>query len=280
MPTLKLPRVRKCNHAGCTNPGICLDGKCGSHTETRNSSEYTLRDVTGINNPFGMELECVGPQTVRKITKSVSGDGSVYDRRGRGHEGHEIKILDDASRIGRTGAITAVKARLAGASVNRTCGFHVHTSLPKQANDYDSRQALNWKQVQKAGLAIQDEAFRLFPSRDGNYSARLYMDDWDSSLESLECHCSWISRSNNHPTIEVRIHPGTLSPSKIFAWGKVCVGLQKLFHDCLLSRDTETVKRAMSGKFIELFRKGSIARNYLETRRDQGGRNVRFNLTR
>lgn len=258
MVTLKAPRLKTCAHPNCQALGLANDDKCLSHTsENRYNKPWTLTVDKPMKNPFGMELECVGPMDIRLASKCVTGDGSLGDR------GHEIKILAESSVVGVRAATAARKARLLGAKVNSKCGFHVHMSLPKDSSgpNWYSVRPHNAITLTPIVMAIQNEVRNLFPSRKDNYYCAPVRD----SMQMRE-HYSWLSISSGQPTIECRIHPGTLNSAKIIAWGQVCVGLQKIFHNVLLGVETESTKRARDGEFIRLFRKGTIARHYLEAR--------------
>lgn len=267
MAQLKLPRLKTCLHPECQNFGITMDGKCSEHTSIRDEWGSTPRNVREIQNPIGMELECIcDNRAIRKITECVCDDGSLP------YNGHEIKILGDASEIGVKAADIARKARTLGARVHRCCGFHVHTSLPGK-----SRESIESSRIANRFFEtldpIQDEMFELFPTR----ARSSYCTKFDEG-DDLFSHFSWISFSANHPTIEVRIHPGTLSASKIYAWGEVCIGLQKLFHDVIMGRETDRTEEAKAGNLFGLFDEDSVALQYLNARKNQNGRNVRFQL--
>ena len=279
MAQLRLPRIKNCSQSGCTNKGLARDGFCMSHTQASNTEIYTVTDINGMKNPIGMEIECVCHNyDVRKITECVTGDGSLPSG------GQEIKILADASKIGQIAGNVVLRAKSLGAHISRQCGFHVHTSLPsrmKSDNTYNNvaRVLINSDQQQKLHkivFGMQNEAFSLFPRRISNTYCRMIPENY--SPYSLSEHYAWVSLSGHLPTIEVRLHSGTLSPSKIYSWGKVCIGMQKIFHDALNGEQTEGIKRAENGEFIRLFRKNSVARQYLDARKAADGRNVRYNM--
>jgi hypothetical protein len=265
---LKLPRIKNCSTEGCNALGLATDGKCMDHTSTQTSSLYTIRyspTTHDIENPFGVELECVcRDYDIRKITECVVDDYSIYD------DGHEMKFLADASEIGIKSAEAARKAQLLGARINSQCGFHVHMSLPKGVSGVTNSKALKIFEIAED---IEHEMFSLFPGRDGNdYCHRLEYDD------EIYDHSSWLSISENHPTVEVRIHSGTLSPSKIYAWTKVCEGLQEVIHEAIIGRSDELRRKVRRDGLFGLFDTGTVARDYLEARKNQGGRNVRFEM--
>lgn len=266
MSVTKIPRIRKCKNKNCENPGLAVDGFCMCHTRKSESSEWTITDITGIKNPFGMELECLGrDDNIRKVAECVVDDGSLSSY------GHEIKILADATKIGKIGAITARKARALGARVNGTCGFHVHMSV-NYTGEIRNRYSVA-DLLQPVARAIETEAFSLFPSRRNNTYCHSVRGN------CMADHYSWLSLSGKFKTLECRIHPGTLSASKIIAWTAVCRGLQRLFQNVIDGEDTEIVKRAKDRHFIQLFRKGSVARHYLEKRKEVEGRMSAYSLT-
>jgi len=277
MVKLRLPRIKQCSHTNCSALGIGMDGMCMSHSTRTNGGAWTVTDVSGIKNPIGMELECVCHNyDVRRLTECVTGDGSLPQG------GHEIKILADADKVGIVAGDIARKAKMLGATVVRQCGFHVHTSLPQgMTRSYGEDLSRETKsKIADLVVAIQDEAFSLFPSRlENNYCRKISTNNYYASSR-MQAHYDWCSFSGHIPTIEVRLHTGTLSPSKIYAWGKVCTGLQKIFHDLIAGKETPAIKRARNGEFIRIFRKNSAAREYLEARKAADGRNVRFRMER
>lgn len=271
MAQMRIPRLKTCS--ACDRVGVASDGKCIRHTNSPRSDLYTLRDVSQIENPFGMELECYcEDEDILYLTDCVTEDGSLDEY------GREMKILADVSEIGAKAADLARRAKLLGAFVDDSCGFHVHTSLPKNRslNSHGRPQAINSSEASRLYSVmkpIEREVFSLFPARARNsYTSNLY------NADNLYDHCSWVSISGSHPTIEVRVHSGTLSESKIFAWAEVCSGLQQLFHDAIQDVDSDRVRMAKEGKFIQLFKEGTAARAYLDARHEKGGRNVRFKL--
>lgn len=260
MVALKAPRLKKCTHRDCESLGLASDNKCVLHTsESRYEKPWTLAVEKPMRNPFGMELECIGPTDIRLSSKCVTGDGSL------GFNGHEIKILAESSVIGIRAATAARKAAKLGGRITKKCGFHVHMSMPKSMSgeNWHSLRRENAIKLAPVVMAIQSEVRNLFPSRKDNY----YCHGIRGHQELTE-HYSWLSISSGQPTIECRIHPGTLNASKIIAWGQVCVGLQKVLHSVLLGDETESTKRARDGEFVRLFRKGTIARHYLDARLD------------
>lgn len=263
MPKFSVPRIKRCSTPNCKELALLKDGKCTQHS--RKLYVYGCASAEGITNPFGVEIECLGPDDIRHVHDYVSGDGSLS------YNGHEIKVLDDASKIGRTCASIAVKTKRLGGRVNRSCGLHVHMSMTREARQLRASQVFD--KIKPAILAMENQMFDLFPTRYGNE----YCHSIDSDYADYDDHYNWCGTSTRYPTIEIRIHPGTLSPHKLIGWTEVCKGLQKVFNDCILNKDTVRRKKIMSGDVLSVFRKDSIARKYLESRVAEP-RNNRFRL--
>lgn len=193
------------------------------------------REALGIARPFGVELECAVPGHISRddIRAGLSGigcsgwrikgDGSIHVPGMNG-----VEIVSPALR-GEDGEEQVRKVcrmlRQLGASVNRTCGTHVH----HDANDLNvneiKRVARSWRNNQSLidGLVS--------PSRRGGngYCRHLTSDDLDrveriQTLEQMKRVMLDRYRTLNltsygrHGTIEVRQHQGTLDAEKIISW--------------------------------------------------------------
>lgn len=273
MPATTLPRLKMCKD--CSELAIAADGRCQRHTRSRRvMSSYSARPMPTptVKNPIGMELECVVEHyhqraSVCSVAPCVCPDGSL------GENGLEIKTVADAKRIGDRGADIAQRAHLAGGKVNRTCGFHVHLSNPKdpfrnhvRIGHYHADNLLPYVRGMEASM------YNLIPShrRDNTYCRPV------TCADSLFSHYSWLSISERVPTIEVRLHPGTLNPWKVKAWADVCIGLQEILHSILGGEPSKNAELAKTGRFIETFPAKSLARKYLQARLDSNGTLTKF----
>lgn len=269
MPRLRIPRLSKCLHDNCNERGLAQDGYCINHTQC----DYNRSKSPNLfQNPFGMELELVSHKRhIRKLVHLSADDGSLPCH------GHEIKNIDESNMIGRsTGRIARnIKIVDPEASVTRECGFHVHMSLKliKPSDHYSAREMIEQDKRERTYqtlFKIEDELYSLFRNRrrTGGYCHTLNevmnnRDNWT--------RYGWLSFSGRYPTLECRIHSGTLNHHKIIAWAQVCRGLQKLCFDLIEDKDTRRVELANNGEFINLFAPGSTARHYLEARKEANG---------
>lgn len=262
-----LPRLKMCKN--CSDIAIAWDGRCMRHTRAnRSTRSYSDRPMptAAMTNPFGMELECVNPAASRSavnvVTKFACSDGSLDDG------GVEIKIVADAKKIGDKAADIAQRARIAGGLITNKCGFHVHMSRPVEYKSVRGVQI-----YQNIGTA---EARNLFPylkgmeptfmemmpnhRRDNQYCRAMRTES-----DMFE-HYYWLSISNRVPTLELRIHPGTLNPWKVKAWAEVCQGLQAILHSVLAGKPSEAAELAKAGNLVRTFPVNSLASKYVKAR--------------
>lgn len=274
-----LPRLKMCKSPqGCSNIAVAHDGFCLSHTRANSSlRSYTARPMPTktVKNPFGVELECLNPSgrnSVNVVSQFSCSDGSL------GCDGVEIKLCADANKIGDKAACVAQRARFAGGTVNASCGFHVHMSRPLI---YRSVLGLAiYKEIDSNILdnllpyvtGMEGQFFDMVPRRrrDNQYCRRI------TSLDGLRSHYSWLSISERVPTIELRIHPGTLNPWKIKAWTELCKTLQNVLHSVIDGDPSESAEKARSGNFVDTLPQGSLAKTYVKSRIMNGGSLSKF----
>lgn len=275
MTAATLPRLKMCK--SCSNLAIAWDGHCLQHTRaSRQTRSYSDRPMPtpSMKNPFGMELECIGNRTgnVNVVSKYPCSDASLDSG------GVEIKVVADVRKIGDKAADIAQRARIAGGTVTERCGFHVHMSRPVEY--------VTIRGVQMYSHIGAAEADRLYPYLEGMQStffdmvppkrrANSYCRSIHRSADMFE-HYSWISISQRVPTIELRIHPGTLNPWKVKAWAEVCVGLQEILHSVLRGQPTEKAELARSGQLVRTFEVGTLARKYIDARLQAKGNLQKF----
>jgi len=191
--------------------------------------------------------------------------------------GAEIKLVQDASKITNIAADTAQRAGLAGAKVNRSCGFHVHMGLPKNVTTGLDSRDYNWSitnartRLWQFAMHFQEYFFDIVPKtrRTNNYCSQL-----NSSIGSLYSHYSWLSVSGRVPTVELRIHSGTVNPWKVKGWVEVAVRLREMVNAAILG--TEGWDDLPSRKFVDYMEPGSLGSKYLLARECDGGKLVNF----
>lgn len=272
MPTIALPALKMCKH--CPEIATASDGCCINHTRSpRRIRNYSSspKVTRSMKNPVGVELECKNANRDKLTTVGhVSADGSVTG-------GGEIKLVADASKIGIKAADIAQRARIAGAYVDRDCGFHVHLSSIRNHFGFVS---LNYEEhylqrLFKVAQKIENFIFDLMPqSRQRNLYCRRLTDH-----HSIGYHHSWISASSRVPTIEIRIHPGTLNPWKVKGWIEACIVMQKAFHAALKEEENQILELFMTGehdRILEAFGYDTLAYRYVSARLASGGKLRKF----
>lgn len=283
MPKLTLNRIKQCPHRGCENLGYAEDMKCYQHTSCHNTMSKPKPE--SMKNPFGMELEFYfrynSGRTVRnnieKLAYFIGTDGSLSSN---GH-GYEIKVLNEAGKVGRSaGYILNSMKQQAELFVDRTCGTHVHVNIKEHRQalinyqQYRAVQYINEFYFEKRNIAeklfpylnpIQDEISSIFPGRvsGGGYSRKI-----QNANQLYEDRYLWAAISPRYPTIELRLHPGTINADIAIAWSKCCIQLQKLFKDILSEKTNDKTRAAKRGKFFTQFQKGTVARHYIDYRRN------------
>lgn len=201
------------------------------------------RAALGIARSFGVELECILPSHVTRAQVisalqdaglpaadrasgtsywSVKGDGSLT-----GGNGLEIVSPPLAGEAGEDAVRVACRAlRGLGATVNRSCGTHVHHDVNDLTVDEIKSAATSWFNNQDLidGLVS--------PSRraDANgYCRRLTSDDMariNAVRDLSQMRSVYLDRYRTlnltsygrHGTLEVRQHQGTLDAEKIISW--------------------------------------------------------------
>lgn len=247
LPALKLCSV--CASKVATGwRGHCFDCAPSSDKSLKAYSD-SVRPSAVCKSPVGVELELLGPggsdadqcssewslsrQTVAHLSRVVSSDGSI-----RNGAGGEIKVCSGSASIARVAADVVQRARLSGCVPDKSCGLHVHLSLGKLWEGYQSR--LNRSSASIAdqirfqtareflGRFLHDLESPFFEGmprsrRASDYVKRFrYGCDFGNDLRS---HYSWASLSSKFPTLEIRLHGSTVNPWKVVGWLDLMRGL-------------------------------------------------------
>lgn len=268
MPKLALDRLKPCTVPSCNKLGIAQDFKCAEHTKIRSKSLL----CTSYKNPFGVELELyvssysfVG--RMPSLYECVGRDGSLCSS----SNGVELKFIGEAHKVGRSAghSLMSIKHNT-NVFVDSTCGMHVHMDMKKYRERYDNPTGFTNSEMARKLYpylsAIQEEVFSLFPtrSRRSGYSKTIR-----DERNLMTDRYLWMAITNRHPTLECRLHPGTTNPDIVIAWSKCCVQLQKLIIDILEGKNTTKTRAAKRGKFFTQFQKGTVARHYVDYRKDR-----------
>jgi hypothetical protein len=213
--------LSKCKQPGCYNDAVVHGGFCVTHAKRMwPKLEYTQgRNRPRSNKPhLGCEIECVGAtpeieKAMRSCGRSPCHDGSLH-----GGIGCEFKFCSYAPWC--ITYVTQFAEMLAnvGAAVNGTCGMHVHLDA-RGMSDARKTEFIRWLKE------WQDWWFSLVPRkrRNGEYVQKI------GSEHTFREHKTW-AHITGYPTIEIRLHPGTINVHKLRAWLTVCWNLMTLLR--------------------------------------------------
>lgn len=170
----------------------------------------------------------------------VGTDGSVTEPTHE-HKGMEIRIL--CKEVDVKDVVTRVCKTIKdnGGWVNNTCGMHVHFDM--RTRDYKKSYH---NLVRSLPLLIS-----LVPStrtdKWGQQYCKINTDaNFDTSMSGGRYQAINASSYNRHQTIEVRLHSGTLNPSKICNW--INAILPVVDSESKIDKDIKTV-----ANYTELF---------------------------
>jgi hypothetical protein len=257
MPNNSLPLIKICKNNSCGNVATSYKGFCPKHSPYARIKSYSSRPMPRkLKNPIGVELEMFHPQgqhSLTPISQYVCCDGSLPNG------GVEIKAVADSKRIGDKAADITQRARFAGAQVNSRCGFHVHLdkafALPQLCSVVRTEY---YNRITLFANTVQDYFFDIMPpSRKNN----VYCQPIDQS--SITSHHCWLSMSHAVPTIEVRLHGGTLNPWKVKAWIEVCICIQQAIL-AIVTADNPDYKQY--SRFSDMLPYSSLGKKYLLAR--------------
>lgn len=214
--------------------------KLGKKSNSCFEKEYRPKTVTTKGKMIGVEIECFIPTRCfsilgdsdydvddyaycKKLAKlfdalnmkgvSVSEDGSLYSSTNKNF-GAEIQVLFNINNpevLQKTLEIL----HMLGATVNRSCGLHVHVdtrNLP---------MAKHRKHKIKNLIKLLPVMGSLVPSYrcDGEYSSIYCTSTYNEQKDAA------ITLNNRLQTIEFRLHQGSLDYARIIAWVNFCHAL-------------------------------------------------------
>lgn len=275
MPKLTIDRLEVCSHRGCSNLATAQDRKCNNHTICKNliTKSRFIPNPNNLKNPFGIEMEFYvgnGSYTSRdsiyNICYDASSDGSLYNG-----VGVEVRVLEEANKVGREAGRILKSIHSTHTNkpyIDRTCGLHIHINMrDRYQNSCNDRYTQRLEIARKLApylIPLQDELYSIFPerARTGGYAS-----SFNNARRLTEERYLWLAISPRYPTLECRLHPGSVNPDVVIAWSKCCVQLQKLLNDIIDGKNTVKTRAAKRGKFFTQFQKGTVARHYIEYRR-------------
>ncbi|MEY3163763.1 MAG: hypothetical protein RI887_587 [Actinomycetota bacterium] len=260
--TISIPELKMCKINGCSNIATGYTGHCYDHDTVRDLRNYSSSPLPRRNtkNPMGIEIECYNPETRRKVThvaQYVCSDGSLPSG------GGEIKLCAPESKLEDIAADTVQRSRLVGNRVNSSCGLHIHMKIDNLHNAEARQRLFRFSSV------IEDYIFDIVsPSRQHNsYCGRV--DD----PYYLTNHHSWISLSSRYPTLEVRIHGGTMNPWKVKGWVNAWKQVRPDIQKIVSGEDgwKDILESYADDGFLNKLSPNSIGYKYIQARSLSGG---------
>lgn len=262
-----LPEIKMCKSNGCANIATGYNGQCYSCDRRNTLRQYSESPAPRrtIKNPMGVEIECYNPETVSKVThvaRFVCRDGSLPSG------GGEIKLCGPEAKLENIAADTVQRSRIVGNKVNKKCGLHVHMKLEKLESN-NSRTLELCNRLFKFAKTIEDYMFDIVPqSRTTNMYCRRLED-----VYGLVRHHSWISMSDRYPTLEVRIHGGTMNPWKVKGWINAWMQIRPYIDQVASGNDgwEEVLNKARTNGVCGLLDQNSIGYRYFKAREASDG---------
>jgi hypothetical protein len=217
---ITLPELKLCKNRECGSVATGFSGFCYSCDSSRTIREYstTPKPRATVKNPMGVEIECYNPENVRKVThvaRYVCRDGSLPSG------GGEIKLCTTENKLEDVAADTVQRSRIVGNRVNKKCGLHLHMQIAKlkelsgaSGGYFSNERYAVADRLMQFVTNVQEFMFDIVPSsrKRNNYCSTVRNRDY------LFSHHSWITMSSHLPTLEIRIHSGTMNPWKIKGW--------------------------------------------------------------
>lgn len=213
---------------------------------------FILNTKSKVGKLISVEIECYNLQDYGKANRGLTEivhDGSLSSRHGVGRELRRISWVD---KDGRLSGLLGLEKHFKGASVDKTCGLHVHIDarhLPKRISFEDQMVDPGYLHT---AAETYDRLTLLYPvlkklipkSRWNNRYCRLYnnrenSDTYRSPADGDRYSAiNWCSYSK-HGTIEFRLCSGSTNLVKIESWALIC---QYLFDWCSKRSNTVPTK--------------------------------------
>lgn len=273
---IALPELKLCKNSSCSNVATGYTGYCYSCDSSRNLRNYSSSPTprSNVKHPMGVEIECYNPESLRKVThvaEYVCSDASLPDG------GGEIKLCAPEDKLENIAADTVQRSSIVGNLVNKKCGLHVHMKLEALARwEYTSNMQTK-RRIFEFAKAIEPYMFDISAkSRKENQYCRKLYDEY-----CLENHHSWITCSSRYPTIEVRIHGGTMNPWKVKGWLNAWKQIRPTLDKVALGKDDwrDCIQTVKTGDITDLLDTNSIGYKYLKAREQANGKLENFGFS-
>lgn len=272
---IALPELKLCKKNTCSNVATGYTGYCYSCDLSRGLRNYSASPTprSNVKHPMGVEIECYNPESLRKVThvaEYVCSDASLPDG------GGEIKLCAPEDKLENIAADTVQRSSIVGNLVNKKCGLHVHMKLEALAR-WESNNMQTKRRVFEFAKAIEQYMFDISAkSRRGNEYCRMLYDEY-----CLDNHHSWITCSSRYPTIEVRIHGGTMNPWKVKGWLNAWKQIRPTLDKVALGKDDwqDCIQTVKAGDITDLLDANSIGYKYLKAREQAKGKLENFGFS-
>ena len=207
---------------------------------------------------FGIEIECIGLST-RQAKAALNAAGISCEDYGYTHATHAVwKVVTDGSLTSRTGScevvspvltgsdgLTEVRTvmsvlRAAGASINQSCGMHIHIGVDQLTQQHQANIIRNYGAWQYAMTAW------ILKRRINNYFCALrtvqqteeLAAKWETASDCKTLAGNYdryfafnVASYQRHGTFELRSHHGSLNGMNACAW----ISLHLAFFDACKS---------------------------------------------
>ena len=236
-----------------------------------------------MSTTYGIELEVssLSIPAARRVVQSV---GLNWQSKADGTSGVTAEIVSpilDAERLNEARTVARALAS-AGATVNRTTGYHVHLGADNYGIDGIAHLVINWyTNIDAIGTLVAQsrlnnrfcssnfslDEIELWANRIRTYSEIRNINGTRYNSLNLDSYA-------RHRTVEVRLHHGTLNGSKITAWAEFCDSLAQYSKSqgILNSNLADTRLNRIDGILDTLTAEGGLApatNSYLKERARQ-----------
>jgi hypothetical protein len=241
-------------HAGRTTRTVVIENLIGFPT----TSSLT----------FGIEIECIG-LTESRAARALTDAGFSCRAEGYTHTVMSTwKVVHDGSLSSRNGSCEVVSPILrgndglnevrsvmkvlrdAGASINVSCGMHIHIGVDnaltplQQANVISAHQ--HWQPAFDSLLTLRRTTETRWASRRSRRGAQEIADAWTTPNRigtGSRYHSLNIAAFSRYGTFEMRSHHGSLNGTNATAW----IALHLAFIECV--KDDSTILNQSIGNF-------------------------------
>lgn len=182
---------------------------------------------------------------------SVRSDGSLSgnddDNDGGPTEGVEVTCLFNTdSGYGTLAKVCSILSNDFNASVNKTCGMHVHFDFSRQGSDSA------YLAGKRLGKCLPILALLVPESRRDNTYCKLGVSEFEGN-SSERYHAVNMTAFNKHGSIEVRLHGGTLDALKIQRWIELLRTIMEMPNGATITTPEQLIEKIELGDDLKTF---------------------------